>query len=81
MGLGIKNTIDGNGTVRCGITEYASPLEEGKADILGLYMVTQLLEEGILTEGQLEDYYVTFLAGILSFSSFSVHRALMEWRI
>ncbi|CUS48308.1 MAG: family M49 peptidase [Idiomarinaceae bacterium HL-53] len=75
-GLGIKNTIDGNGTVRAALREYASPLEEGKADILGLYMVTQLLEEGILTEGQLEDYYVTFLAGIfrsVRFGASSAH--------
>ncbi|RTE85580.1 MULTISPECIES: Zn-dependent hydrolase [Gammaproteobacteria] len=75
-GLGIKNTINGSGTVRQALREYASPIEEGKADILGLYMVTQLLEEGILTEGELEDYYVTFLAGIfrsVRFGASSAH--------
>ncbi|RUO40093.1 Zn-dependent hydrolase [Aliidiomarina taiwanensis] len=75
-GLGIKNTLNGKGTVRAALREYASALEEGKADILGLYMVTQLLEEGILTEGQLEDYYVTFLAGIfrsVRFGASSAH--------
>lgn len=75
-GLGIKNTLNGKGTVRSALREYASALEEGKADILGLYMVTQLLEEGILTEGQLEDYYVTFLAGIfrsVRFGASSAH--------
>ncbi|RUO20423.1 Zn-dependent hydrolase [Aliidiomarina iranensis] len=75
-GLGIKNLVDGEGTVRAALREYASPLEEGKADILGLYMVTQLLEEGVLTEGQLEDYYVTFLAGIfrsVRFGASSAH--------
>ena len=75
-GLGIKNTINGKGTVRQALKEYASALEEGKADILGLYMVTQLLEQGIITEGTLEDYYTTFLAGIfrsVRFGASSAH--------
>ncbi|HEU0014266.1 MAG TPA: hypothetical protein VFQ45_11315, partial [Longimicrobium sp.] len=36
-GLGIKNTLAG-GTVREALKEQASALEEGKADVLGLYM-------------------------------------------
>ena len=63
-GLGIKNTITDKGTVRAALKEHASALEEGKADILGLYMVQSLLEKGEITEGILEDYYVTFMAGI-----------------
>ena len=62
-GLGIKNTLDGKGTVRDALKEQASWLEEGKADILGLYMITRLHEKGELG-GSLEDYYVTFLTGI-----------------
>jgi hypothetical protein len=62
-GLGIKNTIDGKGTVRDALKELGSGLEEGKADILGLYMITRLHEKGEVT-GSLEDYYVTFLTGI-----------------
>ena len=38
-------------------------MEEGKADILGLYMITQLHAKGEI-DGALEDYYVTFMAGI-----------------
>lgn len=75
-GLGIKNTIDGSSTVRQALKELASALEEGKADILGLYMVTQLLEQGVISEGQLEDYYTTFLAGIfrsVRFGASSAH--------
>ncbi len=63
-GLGIKNTINGKGSVREALKEANSALEEGKADILGLYMVNQLLKKGELT-GTQEDYFVTFLAGIL----------------
>ena len=75
-GLGIKNTLDGSGTVRGALKEYASALEEGKADILGLYMVQSLLEKGEITEGTLEDYYVTFMAGIfrsVRFGASSAH--------
>ena len=62
-GLGIKNTINGKGTVRDALKEQQSHLEEGKADILGLYMVNQLLKKGEL-EGDKKDFMVTFLAGI-----------------
>lgn len=63
-GLGIKNTIDGRGTVRTALKEHASAMEEGKADVLGIYMVEQLYKRGALTQGSVEDNYVTFLAGI-----------------
>jgi len=75
-GLGIKNTVNDKGTVRQSLKEHASALEEGKADILGLYMIRQLLEKGVITEGQLEDYYVTFMAGIfrsVRFGASSAH--------
>jgi hypothetical protein len=74
-GLGIKNTINGKGTVRESLKEHASALEEGKADILGLYMITELYKKGEL-DGKLEDYYVTFLAGIfrsVRFGAASAH--------
>ena len=75
-GLGIKNTLDGRGTVRTALQEQASALEEGKADILGLYMVTALHEKGEIAPAPLEDYYVTFLAGIfrsVRFGATSAH--------
>lgn len=74
-GLGIKNTINGKGTVREALQEHGSALEEGKADILGLYMITQLHEKGEL-DGNLEDYYATFMAGIfrsVRFGASSAH--------
>ncbi len=75
-GLGIKNTLDGRDTVRHAMKEHASALEEGKADILGLYMVQKLREKGEITEGQLKDDYVTFMAGIfrsIRFGATSAH--------
>jgi len=75
-GLGIKTTLDGSGTVRQALKEHSSALEEGKADILGLYMVQKLREMGEITEGELMDNYVTFLAGIfrsVRFGASSAH--------
>ena len=75
-GLGIKNTLDGSDTVRHAMKDHASALEEGKADILGLYMVQKLREKGEITEGQLMDDYVTFMAGIfrsVRFGASSAH--------
>lgn len=74
-GLGIKNTINGKGTVRDALKEHYSALEEGKADVLGLYMITQLHAKGEI-EGALEDYYTTFMAGIfrsVRFGAASAH--------
>lgn len=75
-GLGIKNTLNGKGTVREALKDQASALEEGKADVLGLYMVTKLHEEGELGDAPLEDYYVTFMASVfrsVRFGAASAH--------
>jgi hypothetical protein len=75
-GLGVKNTIDGRGTVRDALKEQAGALEEGKADILGLYMITRLQQQGELPGVDLDDNYVTFLAGIfrsIRFGAASAH--------
>jgi len=74
-GLGIKNTIDGKSTVREALKEQYSGIEEGKADILGLYIITKLYESGDLTTGELMDNYVTFLSGIFRSSRFGAASA------
>jgi hypothetical protein len=74
-GLGIKNTIDGSGTVRAALREHAGAIEEGKADILGLHMINQLHQRGEI-DADLEDFYVTFMAGIfrsVRFGASSAH--------
>jgi len=63
-GLGIKNTVTGKGFVKEALKEQYSWLEEGKADVLGLYMVTNMLKAGELT-GDLKSYYTTYMAGLL----------------
>ncbi len=75
-GLGIKNTVNGKGTVQLALKEYASSMEENKADILGLYMISELHEAGELGDVDLRDYFVTFMAGLfrsVRFGAASAH--------
>ena len=75
-GMGIKNTITGKGTVREALGNLYNGLEEAKADVLGLYLVTKLAEMGEYTNTELEDNYTTFLAGIfrsVRFGAASAH--------
>jgi hypothetical protein len=75
-GLGVKNTITNKGKVKDALKELHAPLEENKADVLGLYMITQLLDKGHLKEGKIEDYFVTFVASIfrsVRFGAASAH--------
>ncbi|MCR5037629.1 MAG: Zn-dependent hydrolase [Bacteroidales bacterium] len=75
-GLGIKNTLDGKGTVRHALKEQYSAIEEAKADILGLFLVTKLSEMGEYKNSTLEENYTTFMAGIfrsVRFGAASAH--------
>lgn len=80
-GLGIKKTVNGKGLVKDALKEQFSWLEEGKADVLGLYMVTNMLKAGEL-QGDLKAYYTTYMAGLLRsvrFGAASAHgRANMQ---
>jgi hypothetical protein len=64
-GLGIKNTITGKGVIRKALKEQYSGWEEAKADVVGLWMVSWLIEKGELTGITVEDAYVTYMAGLI----------------
>lgn len=75
-GMGVKNTINGKGTVRQALKEAYATIEEAKADIMGLYLVDRLHEMGELDEGAVEQNYITFFAGIfrsVRFGAASAH--------
>ena len=71
-GLGMGRTIDGSQTVREALQNYYTSIEEGKADILGLYVVTKLYDMGELSSGELMDNFVTFMAGIFRSARFGI---------
>jgi hypothetical protein len=74
-GLGCMNTINGKGSVQAALKEQYTTLEEGKADILGLYLEARLKDMGEI-EIDMMDEYTTFLAGIfrsIRFGASSAH--------
>ena len=64
-GLGVKQTINGKGSVDAVMGTEKTSWEEAKADILGLFMVSKLVEMGEITNITTEDAIVTYIAGIL----------------
>ncbi len=75
-GLGLGNTIDQSATVREALKDTYTSIEEGKADILGLWCVYQLNEMGEMGEKEMMDNFVTFMAGIfrsVRFGAASAH--------
>jgi hypothetical protein len=76
-GMGIKNVV-GNKTltVRQALKEEYSAIEEGKADIMGLFIITELVKKGEFTDQDLIKNYVTFMASIfrsVRFGAASAH--------
>lgn len=75
-GLGVNQTINGKGPVREALRDAYTSIEEGKADILGLFLITQLHNMGEIKDKDLMDNYVTFMAGIfrsVRFGASSAH--------
>ena len=74
-GLGVNYTIKDKQDVRSALQNYYTSIEEGKADILGLFLVTKLAEWDIIKNKDLMDNYVTFIAGIFRSTRFGAASA------
>lgn len=74
-GLGVKYTITEKQDIRSALKDNYTSIEEGKADILGLYCITKLSEWGIIADKDLMDNYVTFIAGIFRSTRFGAASA------
>ena len=64
-GLGVKQTVNGKGTVDAAMGSEKTTWEEAKADILGLFMVSKLIDMGEITDITKEQSVATFIAGIV----------------
>ena len=64
-GLGVKQTVNGKGTVDAAMGSEKTTWEEAKADILGLFMVSKLIDMGEITDITKEESVATFIAGIV----------------
>lgn len=77
-GLGIKKVITPGSDllVKDALKEVSGTMEEGKADMLGVFMIEGLTERGELPRDELDDQYVTYMAGIfrsIRFGASSAH--------
>ena len=74
-GMGIKNTINGKGTVRHALRETYAPIEEVKADIMSLYLIDILHQRGEMSSADVYNNYITFFAGIFRSTRFGAASA------
>jgi len=64
-GLGVKYTINGRETVREALGDLNHAIEEGKADLVGLFIANQLRQWGELTDNELTNIYISSLLSLL----------------
>ena len=75
-GLGVKETVNGKGTVDEALGSERTTWEEAKADILGLFMVCKLVDMEEIPLISKEDAITTYIAGLVRsvrFGSASSH--------
>ncbi len=64
-GLGVKHTLDGQGTVREALEAHQSAIEEAKADALGLHLIGTLQAMGEPVDADMLDSVITFPVAVL----------------
>ncbi|MBR6334499.1 MAG: Zn-dependent hydrolase [Bacteroidales bacterium] len=74
-GLGVKQTINGKGSVDEAMQTENTSWEEAKADIIGLYLVCNLIEKGEITDISVEDAITTYIVGLLRSVRFGAKEA------
>jgi hypothetical protein len=76
LGPGTITLADGSKTtVNQVLKTLYSPIEECKADVMGIYNSRFLVEQGVLTPEQLARHYVVFLPGLFRSVRFGLHEA------
>jgi hypothetical protein len=75
LGPAFARTGDGRKAITEAIGPTYSPLEEAKADIVGLYALEWLMNRGALPKSRARDYYASYVAGIFRTVRFGVAEA------
>lgn len=74
-GLGIKTVVGSTTPVRKALGSEYSAYEEAKADVLGLYMISELIKKGEVTDLTEEECIATYVAGLFRSIRFGVTEA------
>ncbi len=76
-GLGVKETVNGLGTVNEALGNDALTLEEIKGDVVGVYLNLYLIKKGLVEHSVTrEDAITTFITGLIRSSRFGNAEAL-----
>jgi hypothetical protein len=75
LGPAFARTVGGQVSINEAIGPAYSPLEEAKADVVGLYGLRWLADRGALPKERLEGYYASYVAGMFRTVRFSVAEA------
>ena len=67
-GLGIRHTVTDNRLVKEALRDLDHPIEESKANLLSLFLITYLHRMGDMSDTQRNEAYVTMLANMLRHS-------------
>lgn len=74
-GLGIKTVVGSTTPVRKALGSEYSAYEEAKADVLGLYMISELIKKGEVKDLTEEECIATYVAGLFRSIRFGVTEA------
>ena len=74
-GLGVKQTINGKGSVDEAMQTENSSWEEAKADNIGLNLVCNLIEKGEISDITVEEAITTYIVGLLRSVRFGASEA------
>ncbi|MEM9013778.1 MAG: hypothetical protein AAGB02_01605 [Pseudomonadota bacterium] len=75
LGPGTIIVDGGETTVNAQLQELYSPIEEGKADIMGAYNVLYMMERGELPIAEKENYLATYFVGLFRAMRFGINGA------
>jgi hypothetical protein len=75
IGPAYARTAKGKVNIEEAIGPVQSPLEEAKADIVGMFALEWLMDKGALPKAKSNDYYASFVAGIFRTVRFGVAEA------
>lgn len=69
-------TVDGDETtVNAQLKELYSPMEEGKADVMGAYNILYMMERGELPAAEKESFLATYFVGLFRAMRFGINEA------
>ncbi|HYL93730.1 MAG TPA: Zn-dependent hydrolase [Alphaproteobacteria bacterium] len=75
LGPAFARTSSGQADIRASLGPVFSAVEEAKADVVGLFSLNWLMEQGVLPKSRAQEYYASHVAGIFRTVRFGIAEA------